>query len=161
MEVVDEALSVRLLDGRQDVAPGRRAEEVDVDVGRFAWLTRIAVEVFDYPGTHHAFVNDTRPEVYDDAAASQAWQRMLELTLAPHKAGTPGVNLHCAMHCYRFGDYQKPVAVGADNAAWYEFTGLQTTGHGPQQPIAIKFAFRPRSRPTCKMDIIEIQRTKG
>ena len=37
------------------------------------------VEVFDYPGTQHAFVNDTRPEVYDDAAASQAWQRMLEL----------------------------------------------------------------------------------
>lgn len=37
------------------------------------------VEVFDYPGTHHAFVNDTRPEVHDPAASAQAWSRMLAL----------------------------------------------------------------------------------
>jgi acetyl esterase/lipase len=37
------------------------------------------VEVFDYPGTHHAFVNDTRPEVHDAAASAQAWSRMLAL----------------------------------------------------------------------------------
>jgi carboxymethylenebutenolidase len=33
------------------------------------------VEVFDYPGTQHAFFNDTRPEVYDPKAASDAWDR--------------------------------------------------------------------------------------
>jgi carboxymethylenebutenolidase len=33
------------------------------------------VEVFDYPGTHHAFVNDTRPEVHDPAATAAAWDR--------------------------------------------------------------------------------------
>jgi carboxymethylenebutenolidase len=33
------------------------------------------VEVFDYPGTQHAFFNDDRPEVYDAAASAQAWYR--------------------------------------------------------------------------------------
>jgi carboxymethylenebutenolidase len=30
-----------------------------------------------YPGTHHAFFNDTRPEVFDPEAASDAWQRTI------------------------------------------------------------------------------------
>jgi len=30
-----------------------------------------------YPGAHHAFFNDTRPEVYDSAAAEDAWNRTL------------------------------------------------------------------------------------
>ncbi|HEX3621855.1 MAG TPA: dienelactone hydrolase family protein [Acidimicrobiales bacterium] len=36
------------------------------------------VRVFTYPGTAHAFFNDTRPEVYNDEAARQAWVRTLE-----------------------------------------------------------------------------------
>jgi carboxymethylenebutenolidase len=36
------------------------------------------VRVFSYPGTSHAFFNDTRPEVHDDEAARQAWVRTLE-----------------------------------------------------------------------------------
>jgi hypothetical protein len=31
------------------------------------------------------------------------------------------------------------VKAGDDNASWYEMLGLQSTGHGPQQPIAITF----------------------
>ena len=32
-----------------------------------------------YPGTHHAFFNDSRPEVYDKSASATAWTRTLEL----------------------------------------------------------------------------------
>jgi carboxymethylenebutenolidase len=38
-----------------------------------------------YEGTDHAFFNDTRPEVYDAAAAATAWERtiaFLRATLA-------------------------------------------------------------------------------
>ncbi|HVL05488.1 MAG TPA: dienelactone hydrolase family protein [Acidimicrobiales bacterium] len=36
------------------------------------------VRLFTYPGTGHAFFNDSRPEVYDEEAARQAWVRTLE-----------------------------------------------------------------------------------
>ena len=36
-----------------------------------------SVEVFDYPGTSHAFFNDDRPEVHDAAASALAWDRTL------------------------------------------------------------------------------------
>jgi type 1 glutamine amidotransferase len=41
------------------------------------------------------------------------------------------------MHSYRFGQYNKPVEAGADNSRWFEYLGLQSSGHGPQAPIAI------------------------
>lgn len=40
------------------------------------------VRVFTYPGTGHAFFNDTRPEAYDDDSARQAWVRTLEFLRA-------------------------------------------------------------------------------
>lgn len=36
------------------------------------------VSVFDYPGSHHAFFNDDRPEVYSAEHAALAWQRSIE-----------------------------------------------------------------------------------
>ncbi|HEV3344666.1 MAG TPA: ThuA domain-containing protein [Pirellulales bacterium] len=48
--------------------------------------------------------------------------------LNAHKGGVPAVNLHCAMHCYRVGTND-----------WFEFVGIQSTGHGPQLPIGITF----------------------
>jgi carboxymethylenebutenolidase len=36
------------------------------------------VTTHDYPGTHHAFFNDDRPEAYDDVASTTAWARTLE-----------------------------------------------------------------------------------
>jgi type 1 glutamine amidotransferase len=43
------------------------------------------------------------------------------------------------MHSYRFGEFKTPVAAGADNSHWYEFLGIQSTAHGPKEPIAITF----------------------
>jgi carboxymethylenebutenolidase len=40
------------------------------------------ITVYDYPGTHHAFFNDDRPEVYQPDAAASAWARTLELLRA-------------------------------------------------------------------------------
>ena len=37
-----------------------------------------SVETHIYPGTDHAFFNDTRPEVYDPEAAADAWRRTVE-----------------------------------------------------------------------------------
>lgn len=63
----------------------------------------------------------------------------LDNILAAHKNGTPAVNLHCAMHCYRWGNFQEPVQPGADNAHWYEMLGLQSTRHDWKKPITISF----------------------
>lgn len=52
--------------------------------------------------------------------------------LQPHREGLPAVILHCGMHCYRTEGYPK-------STPWFDFTGLASTGHGPQLPIQIKF----------------------
>ena len=38
----------------------------------------VSVEMFVYDGTNHAFFNDTRPELFAEDAARQAWIRTLE-----------------------------------------------------------------------------------
>ena len=77
--------------------------------------------------------------IHDECAADIKDPAVIQGVLHPHQEGIPGVNLHCAMHCYRFGDFSKPLPVTAENAHWYEYLGLQSSGHGPQEPIAITF----------------------
>ena len=77
--------------------------------------------------------------VHDECAADVTDQAYVANIINAHKNGLPAVNLHCAMHSYRWGNFKEAVKVGADNASWYEMLGLQSTGHGPQQPIAISF----------------------
>ena len=77
--------------------------------------------------------------IHDECAADIKDPAIIAAVIKPHADGIPGVNLHCAMHCYRFGEFQKPVEAGADNAHWYEYLGMQSTGHGPKEPIAITF----------------------
>ena len=57
--------------------------------------------------------------------------------LAPHRRGVPAVNLHCAMHSYRLETWREPAKPGAADARWFAFTGIQSTGHGPQSPIKL------------------------
>lgn len=37
------------------------------------------VEVYDYPGSSHAFFNDTRPEAHDKEHSDAAWRRTVDL----------------------------------------------------------------------------------
>ncbi len=78
--------------------------------------------------------------MHDECAADITDVAIIDGVLKPHRDGIPGVNLHCAMHSFRFGDYSKPLEAGAENAHWYEYTGVQTMRHGAQLPIAITFA---------------------
>jgi type 1 glutamine amidotransferase len=71
--------------------------------------------------------------VHDECSADVKDLDVINGILKPHREGTPAVVLHCGMHCYRSEGWQKNVT------PWFEFTGLQTTGHGAQEPIAITF----------------------
>ncbi|MEQ1854051.1 MAG: ThuA domain-containing protein [Chthoniobacteraceae bacterium] len=83
--------------------------------------------------------------LHDECSAGIADPAVIQGVLKPHMDGIPGVNLHCAMHSYRFGEFKNPVAPGAENSHWYEYLGLQSTGHGPQEPIAITFTAKDSS----------------
>ena len=57
-----------------------------------------------------------------------------------HADGVPGVNLHCAMHCYRTAaDVGHPVKAGTDDSIWFDYIGIQSSGHGAQKPIVLTF----------------------
>ena len=77
--------------------------------------------------------------IHDECSAGIADQAVIDAVLKPHRDGIPGVNLHCAMHSYRYGDFKSPVAATADNGKWFEYLGLQSTGHGKQLPISITY----------------------
>ncbi len=66
--------------------------------------------------------------IHDECSADVKDMPYVQNVLAPHKAGVPAINLHCAMHCYR---------TGTDD--WFEFCGIQSASHGPQKPIEVKF----------------------
>lgn len=77
--------------------------------------------------------------IHDECAADISDVNVVKAVLAPHDKGMPGVALHCAMHSYRVGDYKKKaVETGTPSTMWFEFLGLQSTGHGKQSPVEIK-----------------------
>ncbi len=77
--------------------------------------------------------------IHDECSAKVTDQPYVNRILAAHQSGVPAVNLHCAMHSYRWGDYREPVENGADNAGWYEMIGVQSAAHGPQSPIDVTY----------------------
>lgn len=77
--------------------------------------------------------------IHDECAAKMADVKIVAGILHPHKTGIPGVNLHCAMHSYRTGNHREKTSAGSDGSMWFDYLGLQSSGHGPKSPIAIKY----------------------
>ena len=77
--------------------------------------------------------------IHDECAADVNDPAIIAAVLAPHRQGIPGVNLHCAMHCYRIGNPGTKATNGTVRSAWFDYLGLQSSGHGPQEPIALNF----------------------
>ena len=77
--------------------------------------------------------------IHDECGADISDPATVQAVLKPHRDGTPGVNLHCAMHCYRIGNPNDPVTLGTPHGYWFEYLGLQSSGHGAQKPISITF----------------------
>ena len=72
--------------------------------------------------------------VHDECSSGVDDMAVIESILQPHKDGLPGVVLHCGMHSYRTEGWNRRKAT-----PWMQFTGLISTGHGPQQPIAVTY----------------------
>ncbi|KFI07443.1 ThuA domain-containing protein [Massilia sp. BSC265] len=98
--------------------------------------TRPALPIYANP--HYADGYDV--VIHHECAADEDSAEALDAVLAPHRKGIPAVNLHCAMHSYRSGAWKQPVKAGDANARWFEFTGIRSTGHGPQSPIRLSGA---------------------
>jgi len=77
--------------------------------------------------------------LHDECSANVTDPKYVGRILKAHRDGIPAVNIHCAMHSYRWGEFKEPVTLGADNAGWYEMIGLQSTGHGPKAPIDVTY----------------------
>ncbi|QEG24318.1 ThuA domain-containing protein [Mariniblastus fucicola] len=77
--------------------------------------------------------------LHDECCADVSDPVYVQRILAAHRNGTPAVNLHCAVHSYRWGNFRKPVNIGDDNASWYEMLGVQSSHHDHHAPIEITF----------------------
>lgn len=63
--------------------------------------------------------------IHDECAADIQDEALVNRIVAVHQK-IPAVHLHCAMHSFRTG-----------TDAWFNHLGLQSSGHGPQEPIDI------------------------
>ena len=75
--------------------------------------------------------------IHDECSAGVSDPATIKAVLQPHADGTPGVNLHCGVHSYRIGSPGQKADVGSERAMWFDYLGIQSSGHGPQLPIAI------------------------
>jgi type 1 glutamine amidotransferase len=66
--------------------------------------------------------------IHDECFGAVADTNWISQILAPHRAGLPAVNLHCAVHSYR----------AAPGDLWQEYLGLRSMKHGKAAPILIR-----------------------
>jgi len=90
--------------------------------------------------------------IHDECAAGVSDLETIKGVLKPHeKDGIPGVVLHCAMHSYRQTGFDKKVEnFDEPRSMWFEFIGLQSTGHGQQLPIDVTFTDEAKTNPITK-----------
>src|SRR3954471_5728326 len=79
--------------------------------------------------------------IHDECSSNVKDVAVINRILAPHRKGLPAGVLHFGMHSYRSEGYPEVTP-------WFEFTGVQSTGHGPQLPIDIEFL--PGASPITK-----------
>lgn len=77
--------------------------------------------------------------VHNECSANVTDKAYVKRILDAHISGVPAINLHCAMHSYRWGNFKQPVKQGADNAGWFEMIGVQSSGHGPKFPVKVDY----------------------
>ena len=65
--------------------------------------------------------------IHDECAAGIKDVKVVERIINEHRS-VPAVHLHCAMHSWRTG-----------TDMWFKFLGLQSSGHGPKEPLTINF----------------------
>lgn len=71
--------------------------------------------------------------VHDECCSDVTDPATVARILKPHRDGLPGVVLHCGVHSYRSAGWPKATT------PWAEFIGLHSTGHGPQEPITVRY----------------------
>jgi len=71
--------------------------------------------------------------IHDECFGAVADTNWISQILAPHRAGLPAVNLHCAVHSYR----------AAPGDLWQEYLGLRAMKHGKAAPILIRTVENP------------------
>ena len=65
--------------------------------------------------------------IHDECAAGNRDLKVLKRIIDAHKT-IPAVHLHCAMHSFRGNTDQ-----------WFKHLGIQSSSHGPQEPIDVKY----------------------
>ncbi len=99
---------------------------------------RVVVDTLQQGGT----ARESRIPLYDDPNWARGYDVILHddcfgmvndtnfvaKILAPHRAGIPGVNLHCAAHSYRM----------APDLEWPRYLGIRSLQHGPASPIEVR-----------------------
>lgn len=78
--------------------------------------------------------------IHDECAADISDPKVIEGVIKPHLDGLPAVALHCAMHSYRQPGFDKKIEKPGESVSmWFELLGLQSTGHGAQKPIELRY----------------------
>lgn len=112
---------------QKDVLKQGLESRANVKVTRFYsddTTTKARFDIYEHPDWAKGY----DVVIHDECTSDVKDMPYVRNILNAHKGGVPAVNLHCAMHCYR---------TGAND--WFEFVGIQSTGHGPQLPIGITF----------------------